>query len=292
MHVPFGFVYLVVCSDQKHTFEPVVYRGPDDVHEFLKKMVIESENINKILKSEAAPINITAEEQQAFKLTENYYLYDSLMDVYRVSDHDHLTDRYRGAAHCKCNLKLKFAADKQNGKITISIIFHNLRGYNDHLILKSFQKDLFDEGKIKCIPNNMERYISFSIENLLFIDSLQFMNESLKKLVKNLNVKDFIHTRRHTSTENKFLLLIRKSVYPYDYVDGPDKMSEQQLPPREAFFNKLTEVHNSEADYVHALCIWEEFEILNIEYHDLYLKTDVLLLADTFEQFRAVSQKL
>ena len=292
MHVPSGFAYLVVCSDQNRMFEPVVYRGPDVVHEFLKKMVIESENINKILKSEAAPINITAEEQQAFKLTENCYLCDSPMGVDRVRDHDHLTGRYRGAAHCECNLKLQFPADKRNGKITIPIIFHNLRGYDGHLILKSFQRELFDEGKIKCIPNNMEKYISFSIDNLLFIDSLQFMNESLEKLVKNLNVKDFIHTRRHTPTENKFQLLIRKGVYPYDYVDGPDKMSEQQLPPREAFFNRLTEEHISEADYAHALRVWEEFEILNIgEYHDLYLKTDVLLLADTFEQFRAVCLK-
>ena len=85
----------------------------------------------------------------------------------------------------------------------------------------------------------MERYFSFSIDNLRFIDSLQFMNESLEKLCKNLCQEDFMHTVRHSSPEKK-KMLIRKGVFCYDYWDDPHNARETLLPPRETFYSRLT----------------------------------------------------
>ena len=82
--------------------------------------------------------------------------------------------------------------------------------------------------------------------------------------------------------------MTRKGVYPYDYMDGIEKFSEQ-LPPQKEFYSKLNDCGISDEDYEHAQKIWKEFEIQNMgEYHDLYLKTDVLLLADVFEEFRKI----
>lgn len=70
----------------------------------------------------------------------------------KVRDHCHFTGKYRGAAHNKCNLEFR------NTKFT-PVIFHNLSGYDSHLFVKNLGKS---EGAIKCIPNNEEKYISFS----------------------------------------------------------------------------------------------------------------------------------
>ena len=82
-------------------------------------------------------------------------------------------------------------------------------------------------------------------------------------------------------------LLKRKGVYPYDYVDRLDRLSETQLPPKEAFYSKLNDEHISDEDYEHAQKVWEAFDCKTLkDYHDLYLKSDVILLADVFETFR------
>ena len=76
--------------------------------------------------------------------------------------------------------------------------------------------------------------------------------------------------------------------YYYYYVSSIDKFSETQLPPKLAFYSRLNDEHISEEDYQHALNVWNTFNCKTIrDYHDLYLKSDVLLLADVFENFRA-----
>ena len=81
--------------------------------------------------------------------------------------------------------------------------------------------------------------------------------------------------------------MTRKGVYPYDYMNGIEKFSEEKLPPKEKLFSKLNDCGVSDEDYNHAKKVWKKFGIKNLgEYHDLYLKSDVLLLADVFEEFR------
>ena len=173
----------------------------------------------------------------------------------------------------------------------IPITLHNLRGYDSHLIMETLGK--YKNAKPRCIANNMEKYISFSVGNLRFIDSLQFMNASLEKLITNLSkqgLDKFPILKRHYPQHVE--LLTRKGVYPYDYIDSVDKFEETNLPSPEAFYNKLHDENISPEDYSQAETVWCKMNIKNLgEYHDLYLKTDVLLLADVFENFRKVCLK-
>ena len=94
-----------------------------------------------------------------------------------MRNHCHVTRKYRGPAHWICNINLRLTK-------TIPVIFHNLRRYDCHLIMQKIGK--FD-AKVNVIPNELEKYMAFTINNnLVFIDSMQFMNSSLDSLVKNL----------------------------------------------------------------------------------------------------------
>ena len=128
--------------------------------------------------------------------------------------------------------------------------------------------------------------MAFTINrNLVFIDSMQFMNSSLDSLVKNLSDKDFKYLSEKISDE--FLKLVKqKGVYPCKYMDSFKKFSEDKLPDRRRFFSSLKDVCISVKDYLKANNTWNVFKINTMgNYHDLYLKTDVLLLADVFEKF-------
>ena len=86
---------------------------------------------------------------------------------------------------------------------------------------------------------------------------------------------------------NKFVLLLRKDIYPYEHMDSWEKFDENILPPKEAFNSNLNLEDISDEDYTHAQKVWDVFEIKNLgEYHDLYVQSDTLLLADIFENFR------
>ena len=84
-------------------------------------------------------------------------------------------------------------------------------------------------------------------------------------------------------------LLIRKGIYPYECMDSWDKFKEMSLPSIEKFYSNLNMSGVSDGDYQHACRVWREFGIRNMgEYHDLYLRTDVVLFANVFKSFRRV----
>ena len=86
---------------------------------------------------------------------------------------------------------------------------------------------------------------------------------------------------------NKFVLLLRKDVYPYEYMDSWERFNEISLPPETSFYSELNLEDISGNDYLNAQKVWDVFEIRNLgEYHDLYVQTDTSLLADVFEKFR------
>ena len=79
----------------------------------------------------------------------------------------------------------------------------------------------------------------------------------------------------------------QKGVYPYDYMDSFNRFSEKKLSNKDDFYSILSDEHISDTQYVHAIKVWNTFELKNMrEYHDLYLKSDVLLLAYVFQNFR------
>ena len=142
----------------------------------------------------------------------------------------------------------------------------------------------FKNRRISCIANNSERYITFGLSGLQFIDSLQFTNSSLERLVDNLTREEFQFLHKYIDGQQKQDLMLRKGVYPYDYVDKPAKLEEKRLPPKQEFYSKLYDEDISDSDYQHAKDVWSAFNCETLgDYHDIYLKSDVLLLADVFE---------
>ena len=139
---------------------------------------------------------------------------------------------------------------------------------------------------INAIPNNMEKYMAFMLGNhLTFLDSFQFMSSSLEKLVSNLPRESLKYTSQRFKGK-KLDLMVRKGVYPYDYMDSFDKFNKK-LPMKEEFYSILNNEHISDEDYEHAQDVWNTFSLKNMgEYHDLYLQSDILLLSDVFENFR------
>ena len=143
------------------------------------------------------------------------------------------------------------------------------------------------DGNLTCIPNNTEKYISFSLGQLRFIDSVQFLLSSLDNLVKATRKDDMLLTTKYEPEPSRRSLLQQKGIYPYEYMDSWERFEETALPIKEAFFSKLSNEHISEEEYAHAQNVWNVFECKTLgDYHDLYLRTDVLLLADIFENFR------
>ena len=151
------------------------------------------------------------------------------------------------------------------------------------------------QGDISCIPNNEENYISFTKQvivdkfvnkegkevnvkrELRFIDSLRFMASSLDNLSSNLKIDKFVNLKKYYSG-NQLSLLLRKGVYPYDYADCMKKLYETSLPPKDAFYSKLTGESITDEDYQHAQTVWNEFNIETMKaYHNLYNLSDVLL---------------
>ena len=132
----------------------------------------------------------------------------------------------------------------------------------------------------------MEKYMAFMLGNhLTFIDSFQFMSSSLDRLVSNLPKESLKHTSKVFQGE-KLDLMSQKGVYPYDYMDSFNKFNEK-LSAKEEFYSLLNNENISDEDYEHAENVWNTFELENMgDYHDLYMKSDVLLLADVFENFR------
>jgi hypothetical protein len=206
----------------------------------------------------------------------------------KVRDHDHITGAYRGAAHSQCNLRLRTT-------YKIPVFIHNFRGYDSHLIVPAFTH--FKGMIMQVIGQGLEKYLSLTWDTtIVFKDSLQFLSGSLDALVaclkKSGKDKFKVLTAEFVGkTDNEGMdMLLRKGVYPYDYMNHTDRFAEQKIPTIEEFFSRLYNKPCSVSDYKYADDVWNKFGCHTMrDYHDLYLKTDVLLLADVFESFRTAT---
>ena len=289
-HTACSFGYKVVCHyDEKYSGDVVIYRGEDCIQKFMKCMFEEVKNCQSIIRDNFnKPLKMTKKNEKAFKKATHCHICEKRykLDDVPVRDHCHVTGKYRGSAHQTCNLKLQISAEN----IKIPVVFHNLKGYDSHFIINELG-ELIKKGeeniKINVIAQNAEKYMAFYIGKLSFIDSLQFMSKSLDELAGNLEDRDFIYTKKYFTDPVQFNLMKRKGVYPYDYMDSFSKFNDTELPKREEFYSQLADKNISDDDYSHAKNVWNTFNLKNMgEYHDLYLKTDILLLTDVFENFR------
>ena len=165
----------------------------------------------------------------------------------------------------------------------IPVLFHNLEGYDAHLFIRNLG---VNSGNIKCIPKTEEKYISFTKDievdefkskdgkkrkikrELRFPDSFKFMASSLDKLTKGLDKDDFknldLITTQYTKEQQE--MPKQKGVYPYEYMDGFDKLEEASLPPKSKFFSWFNNENISDADYRRAQNVWNTFNMTTTTY--------------------------
>jgi len=171
----------------------------------------------------------------------------------------------------------------------IPVIAHNMKGYDEHLIIKHYEKHPSLDMPITVIPSNTEKFTAFQIGKLRFLDSLQFLNASLDNLVGTLSADAFKYTSKFSPSTH---LARQKGVYPYEYMTDRSKFAETCLPPKEKFYSTLNETEITDQEYQRAQEAWNTFKCKTLkDYHDAYLKTDVLLLADVFQNFREMCMK-
>ena len=137
------------------------------------------------------------------------------------------------------------------------MIFHNLKGYDSHFIFKELGEF---NVIISVIPNGLEKYMAFTVnKNLVFIDSMQFMNSSLDSLAKNLMSKDFKYLSEEFSGE--YLKLVKeKGIYPYGHMDSFKKFNEDKLPDKSKFSSSLKDSGINEEQYDRAVNVWKMFK--------------------------------
>ena len=304
-HIACSYGYKVVCCYDKSMSKPFkMYRGLNSINKFFSDIFEEEEEILEKLKQfKSTPMNLTSEDQINHKNATNCYVCECIFTAEnrKVKDHCHVTGNYRGASCNICNLGMKITK-------TIPVIFHNLKGYDSHLLLPELGK--FNK-KISIIPNNMQTYMSFSVGNktsyfdkkagkevereymnLRFIDSFGFMASSLSQLVVDLKqggLDKFKNVSEEFGYDTELTeLMTRKGIYPYSFMDGYDKFDIDPLTlTKSNFRSDLTGEDISDKDFEFYKEICNKFNIKTLgEYHDLYLKSDVLLLSDVFENFR------
>ena len=231
-HQVCSYAYKVHCQVDKYSKSVRLYRGENAAENFLRNLLKENEEIQKIIKTQFHErMKITQEQDREFKRSTKCYICEKKFTKksIKVRDHCHLTGKYRGPAHKNCNLQLVISKK-------VPVVFHNLRGYDSHFIMQEIGKFNLN---IEVIPTNSEKYLSFTWgQNLVFIDSFQFMASSLDKLASNLPVDKFINLEKEFN-EVKVSLLKRKGVYCYEYTDSWEKFQEVQFPDKEKFFTVL-----------------------------------------------------
>ena len=149
-HEPISFSYYIKCFDD-NVFEPVLrsYTGEDAMQKFVEWL---ENDVKEIAKIPSKEMIFGKKEAEQYNKETKCWICKGELNNDKVRDHCHFTGRYRGAAHNSCNLKYR------KPDFT-PVVFHNLSGYDSHLFIKNFG---FTTGNIDSIPNNEERYISFT----------------------------------------------------------------------------------------------------------------------------------
>ena len=307
-HVPYAFgLLLVPYSNMKHKALDLGYKvfvgsnclvdGCKYIHEVSKQVYAWN------CKYSDVRMNFSKSDSISFNKADICFMCGTPFTregVRKVRDHDHLTGTYRGAACQDCNTKMRL---KRN---VLPVFFHNLRGYDGHLLCE-VAFGMMKEWKLTVIPQTAEKYISMQAEykiasyinkkssketavlfKIQFKDSVQFLPQSLDKLVRNLeSVKITNRALPHNAPPH---IAKAKGIFPYEWFDSSAKANQTQLPPREAFYDRLNIKECSSVDYASAQEAWQVFSCRTFgDYILAYLKLDVHQLADVFEAFRVLA---
>ena len=283
---PITVSYLILNTNTNEIMHKRTYTGDDCVEVFLNELLnIESEFIEYF--TTIIPMDENPEMEMAYLSQEKCHICEKELADDRVRDHCHMTGKFLGAAHNKCNLN-------RQEKKQIPMFCHNLTGYDGHFLLQKLGGDKRIK-KLNALPYNTERFRTIELNSYLFLDSLSFLNASLNELMNDL-LKNKTHNfsiidqlqlyKKGDETRKKMLL--RKGVYCYEYVTSIEKLKcTKTIPHKKHFFSSLTNSNISDEDYAHAQKVFEEFKCKDmIDYTELYCCMDVGLLAEIVLQFR------
>lgn len=289
-HEIYSYGYYIKCSydDSLSTYK--TYTGPDCTTNFMENLCRDVSEIHKRNCIRKPPVPLKDWQEADVLQTKTCHICSKDLNSESTLDFDWNTGLFRGVAHPLCSSKFR-------APYFIPVFLHNLSNYDAHFIVRSLH---LKEGDIEIIPQNKEKYISFSKKlnidghnvHLRFLDSFKFMNSSLDSLSKNLQVDQLRELKKQVPSEEDFKRLIRKGIFPYEFIKSYSSLNTTSLPNQSDFYSSLSESHVSDEDYKHAQDVWQHFQCRNmLDYANLYLKTDVLLLADVFENFRDVCLK-
>ena len=207
------------------------YFGESCVTWFVNEMLT-LEKIASIYFETNIPLEITPEIEESFQQSKVCWLCENPLGEDTVRDHDHLTGKYRGAAHNRCNLNCKKKASS-----FIPIFFHNFSGYDCHLIFAELLTQAYKMGcEPKIIPKSMENYVSVEVGCLRFLDSYRFLNSGLDKLVKSINTFPIMD---ENGLDDE--LFKKKLAYPYEYLNLSNIQEPLNLSP-EDFWSTLKQL--------------------------------------------------
>ena len=281
----------IICSTLGRYNQLTVMKvGENALSEFLKVLIEWETAILDKLRSNRPVKRMSAQQREKYEnATQCYFCRHALKEnnpkLPKVRDHDHITEFFIGAAQRQCNLERPVS-------FRIPVFFHNFHGYDAQLIVHEFGNR--PKREIKVIGQNMEKYLQVELGiNMVYCDSLQFLLASLEQLTTSLaktgcgNFYNYQEVVAQIYPESDVELLERKGLLCYDYIDLFARLDEPALPPREAFFNNLGGVECSAAEYTHAKHVFTNLQCESLKvYMQLYLLSDICLLADVFQMFR------
>ena len=251
------------------------YFGTDCTKWFVNKMLTLEKIASKYFKTNLE-LEINPQEEESFQFAEECWLCEEPFTEDKVRDHDHLTGKYRGAAHNICNINCK-----QRSSSFVPIFFHNFSGYDCHLIFEELLTEAYNQNyNPTIIPKSLENYVSVQVGCLRFLDSYRFLSSSLDKLVKSLD--NFPIMKLEGMSDD---LLKKKLAYPYEKFNL-DNLHQQLNLTKEDYWSTLTQSYPSDDDIQRTQELIDKNNITTgQELTMLYLKMDVLQLADIFENF-------
>ena len=274
------------------------YRGKNSMKNFCLDL---REHVTKTINYEKKEmIPLTNEEKKmhrrlkkCFKCKIRFSTDNNNKKHHKVKVHCHYTGIYRGAAHDICNLRYKIPKE-------IPAAFHNGSTYDYHFIIKQVVQEF--ERHIEYLGEDTENAGLRSEKRTDCKSSLDYMINKDDKLIftcfecKKNYEKDFNKEliKRFTNIYecynediNKIILLLKKGVYPYEYMDSWERFGETSLPDKDAFFGSLNLEDITDVYHRHANNVFQKFKLKHLgEYHDLCVQSDILLLPDVFENFR------
>ena len=298
-HKAYSYCFLMVDRTGQ-VVEDLVYVGEDADEHFLDTLLkMEEKYLGKL--EEVTPLLMSPEDTLAFELAEICHIcgkdfppLENEQKRDKVRDHDHISGRFVGAAHNRCNLARREC-------MRLVGFCHNNTGFDLAFIIQAIGKrnaaerhleeDMKSIRSLNAIPLNTQRFKVLIINKCTLLDSLSFLNDSLEKLVTTLVASNhpFPILRQWLTDEEKLGLLLRKGVFPYQFVDSFEKVTaaREALPPIEEFYSDLSGKTVSEEDYTTAKTVWSNFGCSSLtDYTKIYVRSDTYLLAEALLELR------